>query len=51
MTINHNVTLFHSTQICSTGGLTLLEEQGADCRLHMLYMKMDTKLVAAQAQQ
>jgi glutathione S-transferase len=39
MTTNRQVTLFHSPNTRSTGALTLLEELGADYKLHVLNMK------------
>lgn len=39
MNSNRQVTLFHSPNTRSTGALTLLEELGADYRLHVLDMK------------
>jgi glutathione S-transferase len=47
MTSNRNVTLFHAPQTRSTGVLTLLEELGADYRLHVLNMKANEQRHAA----
>jgi glutathione S-transferase len=47
MTTNRQVTLFHSPNTRSTGALTLLEELGADYKLHVLNMKQGEQRASA----